>query len=93
MERKFMMATKAKHITGNLSSDKPDLCVIGAETSKHYIGNWFTGAGFFDVFFPKETTRELTEEEIKYYSGKHVMLNSSYLGQLKEKELRNEVVK
>jgi hypothetical protein len=30
-----------------------------------YIGMWVTGFGFFDVRFPKETTRELTKEEIK----------------------------
>ncbi len=90
IKSKYMMATKAKHNKKDFSSSVPDLCVVHYETPKNYIGSWFTGIGAFDVFFLKETTRELTEKEIKYYSKRHVMLNSNYLGKLKEKELRNE---
>ena len=72
--RKFMMATEAWAGSGhntNTSRDEPDLCLIGKEAIDHYIGSWVTGFGFFDVKFPKATTRELTAEERQYYRDYH----------------------
>lgn len=66
---KYMMATKATHKLGDISSEKEDICRINSETEKDYIGSWVTGYGFYDVRFPKETTRELTPDEIKKYSS------------------------
>lgn len=43
------------------------------ETEKFYVGAWHTGFGFFDVLFPKETSRPLTENELKVcpeYTGR-----------------------
>lgn len=65
MESKYMMATKAFHKMGDISRDTEDLCRVYSEDMGGYRGSWVTGLGFFDVFFPKSTTRELTQEEIK----------------------------
>lgn len=66
---KYMMATKAIHKIGDISSDEPDICCVYMENETDYIGNWVTGLGFINVHFPKSTTRELTKDEIKYYNG------------------------
>jgi len=63
----YMMATKAFHQLGEISRDKEDICHIHDETEKYYIGSWITGLGFIEVKFPKETTRELTPDEVEKY--------------------------
>lgn len=78
MAVKYMMATKAIHLLGDISSDEPDLCEIHSEDNENYIGNWVTGAGFIDVKFPKATTRELTEEERQRFHGKMVGIPGSW---------------
>lgn len=67
---KYMMATKAIHQLGDISRDKPDICRIDTADEWNYFGAWVTGFGFFDVAFPRETTRELTDEEFNHYNGK-----------------------
>ena len=62
-----MMATTAIHKLGDISRDPEDICHVHEEGVDSYIGSWVTGFGFIGVRFPKETTRELTEEEIKKY--------------------------
>lgn len=74
--KKYMMATKAMHKMGDISSDFEDLCVVFSETDTHYIGNWVTGFGFINVEFPKETTRELTQKEVEKYNKQYVQINS-----------------
>jgi hypothetical protein len=66
------MMAKAFSKAGDLSRDEPDLAIIGSEDVENYIGNWQTGFGFINVRFPKETTRELTEEEKTFYRTKFV---------------------
>ena len=86
MERimsKCMMATTAVHKLGDISNDSPDLCHIYNETETDYIGMWITGFGFFDVKFPKETTRELTPEEVEKYNSMSVQLSDHPPQQLK----------
>ena len=73
--KKYMMATKAMHMTGDISRDVEDLCVVFSETETHYIGNWVTGFGFVYVEFPKETTRGLTKEEVEEYNKTYVQLS------------------
>ena len=73
--RRYMMATKATHKLGDLSSEKPDICMIHHEDDENYIGEWVFGFGFIEVKFPKETTRELTAEEKKRYNGTFVSLS------------------
>jgi hypothetical protein len=74
---KYMMATKAIHKLGDISSDSPALCVIHSEDEENYIGNWVTGFGFIGVKFPKETTRELTQEEINYFNSRVIVLGGN----------------
>ena len=65
---KYMMATGAIHKLGDISREQEDICYVHEEYEDHYIGNWVTGYGFINVKFPKETTRNLTKEEIEKYS-------------------------
>lgn len=74
---KYMMATKAIHKLGDISNDSPDLCYIYGEDEQNYIGNWITGFGFINVKFPKETTRDLTPEEIEEYNNTYFQLASN----------------
>lgn len=80
MKTKYMMATKAIHQTGDISSDIPDICVIHSEDDNNYIGNWVSGYGFIDVKFPKDTTKELTPKEIEKYHGSLYFLGDSLAG-------------
>lgn len=72
-ECRYMMATKAfagdKCDGEEISREEPDLCRISAEHDACYIGNWVTGYGFLEVHFPKETTRELTQEDVNSLHG------------------------
>lgn len=70
---KYMMATKAFHqFAGDISREQPELCSIEWETNTHYIGSWAEGLGLIGVKFPKETTRNLTPEEIKRFNGQRI---------------------
>ena len=73
---KYMMATKAMHKMGDISSDEEDLCIVFSETDTDYIGNWVTGFGFVNVKFPKETTRELTTAEVEKYNKTYVQISN-----------------
>ena len=73
---KYLMGTKAIHLLGDISSDDYDLFIASGETDKNWIGSWVTGFGFFHVCFPKETSRELTTEEIEKYSKTYVRIGS-----------------
>lgn len=77
---RYMMATDAFHIMGNISSPDYDICHVYAEDSKNYYGSWIFGMGFFDVRFPKETTRDLTPDEIAEYQKKRMSMNGLDLG-------------
>lgn len=67
IERMHMLATTAIHQLGDISRDVEDLCAVTEEDEENYYGMWCTGIGFFNVRFPKETTRRLTKEEIDSY--------------------------
>lgn len=65
---RYMMATKAFHTLGNISSDKPSLCLVIHENDKNYIGLWKVSfIGLVNVQFPKKSTRILTEKEMELY--------------------------
>jgi hypothetical protein len=61
---RLMMATLAFHITGDLSRQVPELCRVYAEFAGFYVGCWVTGFRFYNVLFPKRTTREPKTEEL-----------------------------
>lgn len=73
---KYLMGTKAFHQLGDISSDGYDLFLANAETENYWVGMWVTGFGFFNVLFPKETSRELTNDEIEKYNKTYVRINS-----------------
>lgn len=75
-KRGKMMATKAIHMLGDISSDTPDLCSIYGETRTCWIGCWVTGYGFMNVKFPKKTTRKLTKEEAEYWRSRATRIGS-----------------
>lgn len=77
---KYMMATKAFHQLGEISSAEPDICVVHKEDETNYIGNWVYGLGFVGVKFPKSTTRELTEAEVKQYNGQRLAISGCFSG-------------
>ncbi|MEK9134808.1 MAG: hypothetical protein AAB451_00665 [Patescibacteria group bacterium] len=74
---RYMMATKAIHLLGDISSKTPNLCSIHGEDDENYIGNWVEGFGFINVKFPKATTRELTQEEKDKWDGVVIGINDS----------------
>jgi hypothetical protein len=76
IDHKYMIGTIALHLLGYISRDKGDLCRIYGETDQYFVGTWVTGFGFFDVLFPKETTRELTPEEVTYWNSRSVQIAS-----------------
>ena len=82
---KYMMATKAYHKLGDLSRKDVDLCIIESEDEENYIGRWVSGFGFFRVKFPKETTRELTEDEISSIDGSVYTISGQTIGRIKLK--------
>ena len=83
---RHMMATIAIHNLGDISRKDPDLCVITKEDENNYIGMWVTGFGFFDVKFPKDTTRSLTEQEKNKYIGRGLAINSNPIHYVFKKE-------
>jgi len=70
LDYKYLMGTKAYHQLGEISRDKENLFGAIGETDEYYIGCWVTGYGFFNACFPKETSRELSDKEIKDYNKK-----------------------
>ena len=77
-----MMATKAYHQMGDISRDEPQLCFIYSETKDYWVGQWCEGFGFFNVLFPKDTTRYVTKEEVEEFNGRQMYINSRPIGKL-----------
>ena len=72
MADRFMMATHAFHVLGDISRDQPSLVVIDGEDEDDFIGQFVEGFGYINVRFPKGTTRELTAAEVEQYNGRVV---------------------
>lgn len=90
---RYMVATKAIHKFGDISREEPDLCIIHSEDAENYIGNWVTRFGFFDVKFPKSTTRELTDDEKERWHGQQISIGGSPVGAVYTKEAQYEETK
>jgi hypothetical protein len=73
---KYLMGTKAFHQLGDLSRPDYDLFSATGETENYWVGMWTFGYGFFNVLFPKETSRELTQEEIEKYNNSSIQINA-----------------
>ncbi|TSC67444.1 MAG: hypothetical protein G01um101466_708 [Parcubacteria group bacterium Gr01-1014_66] len=78
--RRYMMATTAHHMMGDVSSDEPNICEIDSEDEEYYIGNWVAGLEFPEVKFPKATTRELTADEKSYHNGHVLIMGRTIIG-------------
>jgi hypothetical protein len=63
------------------------LCVLDSYDEENYYGSWVTGIGFFNVRFPKETTRSLTEEELKEIDDMNFRINDQPSWNLKGHKL------
>jgi hypothetical protein len=75
IEGKYLIGTLAYHQLGEISRE-PDLFRADGETKDYWVGMWVTGFGFFDVLFPKDTSRELTDEEKEKYNKMSVQIGS-----------------
>lgn len=93
---KYMIATTAHHILGSLSrpydANHPEdnLCDISGETGDYYVGMWVTGIGFFNVLFPKATTRELTPDELAKCNSMKFGINNQPSFKLNIKEKKDD---
>ena len=67
--KRYMMATAASHMLGDVSREQDDVCVIMSEDPFYYIGQWATGLGLVGVQFPRSSTRELTDLERQTIAG------------------------
>jgi hypothetical protein len=74
IEPRDLMGTKAYHQLGDISRDEYDLFYATGETEKYWVGMWIEGFGYFNVLFPKETSRELTKDEIEKYNNTYVQI-------------------
>lgn len=86
IEPRYLMGTEAYHLLGDIGRDEDDLFQAYGETEDYWIGAWVEGYGFFNVCFPKETSRELTDEEVEHYSKLHFRIGSQPSYQLKIKK-------
>ena len=80
---RYRMGTKA--MSGgkkpfDISRDTEDYFFINVdqytrpEDDDNYYGRWLTGFGFFNVQFPKATSRELTDEEWEWLLDNPVVM-------------------
>lgn len=74
---RYLIGTKAYHLTGDISRKNEALFSTDMETDNYYVGSWVTGFGFVQVLFPKFTSRGLTEEEVRTYNQKYVQIGSN----------------
>lgn len=75
IEPKYFIGTTAFHLLGDISRQE-SLFRASGETDKYWVGMWVEGFGFFDVLFPKESSRELTESEREHYNKTYVQIGS-----------------
>lgn len=76
IEPRYFMGTTAHHQMGDISRQKDDLFQATGETDLYWVGMWSTGFGFFNVLFPKETSRDLTEAEREHFNSMSIQIGS-----------------
>lgn len=64
---KIRMGTTAHHLLGDISREQAEICVLTEESETHYMGFWLEGFAMMGTKFPKDSVRELTEEEKTFY--------------------------
>ena len=91
--QKYLMACESWHRGLGHEKSHPDvyeLCHVYNECEKtdSWIGAYVCGVGAFNVYFPKSSTRELTDKEIEKFAGRYG-ISGGYSFNLTEKELSN----
>jgi hypothetical protein len=71
MRSQVMMGTSALSGGGaDISRDEPDYFLVDLTVDQmdhFWVGSWVTGFGFFNVKFPKGTSRPVTDEEWEWF--------------------------
>ena len=81
---RHMMANACEYSQERFENfEEYDIFFAEREDADNYFGNCITGAGFFNVRFPKTNVRELTPEEIAKYQDLPLAINSTPIGNLK----------
>lgn len=70
----FRIGTEAHAKLGDISRPEGDYMRISGEDEENYYGSWLTGFGFFNVRFPKATTRPLTEAQVEWLADHPVVI-------------------
>lgn len=72
---RVIAGSTAYHQLGDISrewginlNERPEYVRIDRETEHYYVGAWVEGFGFFNVVYPKNSIRELSQEEQQVYS-------------------------
>lgn len=71
------MGTVANHLLGDISRDDPDYFMLDRDADQSgddFIGFWITGFGFFNVHFPKSTSRLVTDDEWEWFLDNPVVM-------------------
>ena len=76
----YAMATKAHHLSSDVSREQGSLCYIQFDLGSHYSGKWVYGCATTGIRFPKTHTRGLTKEEILHWQDKGVILDAELGG-------------
>lgn len=67
-EPRLFMGTLALHRHGNFTCKTPCVCYIYGEQEQYYVGFWaYDYPNFYDILFPKTSTKELNPEEDLVY--------------------------
>lgn len=80
---KYQMASEGIHTTigrhnaiGHEGLGTPfELCHVSDKpVDGYYVGSWVEGIGMFHILFPTGKTRDLTADEVEFFSGKKYSL-------------------
>ena len=76
----YAIATKAHHLSSDVSREQGSLCYIQFDLGSHYSGKWVYGCATTGIRFPKTHTRGLTKEDILHWQDKGVILDAELGG-------------
>ena len=87
MCKRYMMATKACHLLGDISRDVEDVCIVDYEDDEYYYGEWLRKfVCMVHVQFPKSSTRDLTGKELT----KHKKIIDGFFINKRRREIQSE---
>ena len=65
--------TTAIHKLGDISRPEGDFFYAERDDGDAWIGQWLTGFGFVEVRFPKDSVRELTDDEREWLATRRLV--------------------